>query len=238
MLNREGWSLLAILVLLLAHLGAGFAQLGRERTLEERLRPGGGAADTALGLAQAGAGALLLAAVPGALYTGGLARLLLPLSLLLGVWALLLVLRPRLVPPQGPARAAFAGAAALQALLLSAASIALLGRVIAGVFSLHTTLALLSAAALSALLALLCGPLARRRMDRLQTALLAALLAGLPLCSALLGERAETMAQWLNEALSLIYTNDYAPALANLEIVRSMAKSLPDNYSLKLENIF
>ena len=42
----------------------------------------------------------------------------------------------------------------------------------------------------------------------------------------------------LNEALSLIYTNDYAPALANLEIVRSMAKSLPDNYSLKLENIF
>ncbi len=42
----------------------------------------------------------------------------------------------------------------------------------------------------------------------------------------------------LNEALSLIYTDDFSEALSNLEIVRQMAKNLPDNYTLKLENIF
>lgn len=42
----------------------------------------------------------------------------------------------------------------------------------------------------------------------------------------------------LNEAFSYIYTKDYPLALANLEIVKKMAQNLPDNYRLKLENIF
>lgn len=42
----------------------------------------------------------------------------------------------------------------------------------------------------------------------------------------------------LNEAFSYIYTQDYPLALANLEIVKKMAENLPDNYRLKLENIF
>lgn len=42
----------------------------------------------------------------------------------------------------------------------------------------------------------------------------------------------------LNEAFSYIYTQNYPLALANLEIVKKMAKTLPDNYRLKLENIF
>lgn len=41
----------------------------------------------------------------------------------------------------------------------------------------------------------------------------------------------------LNEAFSYIYTDDYPLALANLEIVKRMAQTLPDNYRLKLENI-
>ncbi len=42
----------------------------------------------------------------------------------------------------------------------------------------------------------------------------------------------------LNEAFSYIRTEDYPLALANLEIVRKLAQSLPDNYKLKAENIF
>ena len=42
----------------------------------------------------------------------------------------------------------------------------------------------------------------------------------------------------LNEAYSYVYTGNYPLALANLEIVRRMTETLPDNYKLKLENIF
>ena len=42
----------------------------------------------------------------------------------------------------------------------------------------------------------------------------------------------------LNEAASYIYTQDYHSALANMEIVRQLAKSVPGNYKLRLENIF
>lgn len=67
MLNREGWSLLAILLFFLALLGAGFAHMGRERSVADRLREGGGAADTAAGLVVAAGGVVLLAIVPGTL---------------------------------------------------------------------------------------------------------------------------------------------------------------------------
>ena len=42
----------------------------------------------------------------------------------------------------------------------------------------------------------------------------------------------------LNEALACLYTESYPDALANLEIVMQMAKSVPGNYMIKLENIF
>ena len=96
MLNREGWSLLAILLFFLALLGAGFAHMGRERSVADRLREGGGAADTAAGLVVAAGGVVLLAIVPGTLYLYGLSRLLMPLSLAAGACALLCGVLPRL----------------------------------------------------------------------------------------------------------------------------------------------
>lgn len=42
----------------------------------------------------------------------------------------------------------------------------------------------------------------------------------------------------LNEAFACLYTKSYPDALANLEIVLQMAKSVPGNYMIKLENIF
>ena len=42
----------------------------------------------------------------------------------------------------------------------------------------------------------------------------------------------------LNEAFACLYTKSYPDALANLEIVMQMAKSVPGNYMIKLENIF
>ncbi len=42
----------------------------------------------------------------------------------------------------------------------------------------------------------------------------------------------------LNTALSYIYTENYSDALANLEVVLQMAKTLPGNYKMSIENIF
>ena len=42
---------------------------------------------------------------------------------------------------------------------------------------------------------------------------------------------------WLNEACSLIYTKTYDLALGNLEVLKEIAKNLPDAYRLKIENI-
>lgn len=166
MLNREGWSLLAILLFFLALLGAGFAHMGRERSVADRLREGGGAADTAAGLVVAAGGVVLLAIVPGTLYLYGLSRLLMPLSLAAGACALLCGVLPRLraAAPRALSaaelysrasapRAAFAVIGAMSALGLATGAISLLGRVIAGVFSLHQTLALGAAALLCAILA-------------------------------------------------------------------------------------
>ena len=43
---------------------------------------------------------------------------------------------------------------------------------------------------------------------------------------------------WLNEACGLIYEGNYQLALCKIEVLRDVAKNLPDSYSLKLENIF
>ena len=225
MLNREGWSLLAILLFFLALLGAGFAHMGRERSVADRLREGGGAADTAAGLVVAAGGVVLLAIVPGTLYLYGLSRLLMPLSLAAGACALLCGVLPRLraATPRALSaaelyswasapRAAFAVIGAMSALGLATGAISLLGRVIAGVFSLHQTLALGAAALLCAILALLCGPQSRRRMDRLQVLLLVGLLAALP-ASAVLhsGDNDNTLAAVLASAFSRPDTGNPVP---------------------------
>ena len=112
-------------------------------------------------------------------------------------------------------RAAFAVIGAMSALGLATGAIALLGRVIAGVFSLHQTLALGAAALLCAILALLCGPQSRRRMDRLQVLLLVGLLAALP-ASAVLhsGDNDNTLAAVLASAFSRLATGN--PVLVDM----------------------
>ena len=60
MLNQEGWSLLFILIMVLAALGLGLAQMGREKDMAQSLRASGGAADTAVGAVLRCAGPLLL----------------------------------------------------------------------------------------------------------------------------------------------------------------------------------
>ena len=43
---------------------------------------------------------------------------------------------------------------------------------------------------------------------------------------------------WLNEACGLIYEGNYSLALCKVEVLRDIAKNIPDSYGLKLENIF
>lgn len=43
---------------------------------------------------------------------------------------------------------------------------------------------------------------------------------------------------WLNEACGFIYTEAYDSALSNLEVLKQIALSLPNSYSIKLENVF
>ncbi|MDE5721758.1 MAG: DUF4363 family protein [Clostridia bacterium] len=43
---------------------------------------------------------------------------------------------------------------------------------------------------------------------------------------------------WLNEACGLIYEGNYSLALCKIEVLRDIAKNIPDAYTLRLENIF
>jgi hypothetical protein len=43
---------------------------------------------------------------------------------------------------------------------------------------------------------------------------------------------------WLNEACTLIYTQNYELALGKLEVLREIAKNLPSAYSVAFENVF
>lgn len=43
---------------------------------------------------------------------------------------------------------------------------------------------------------------------------------------------------WLNEACSLIYTENYDLALGKLEVLKQISKNLPNGYTLKHANIF
>ena len=43
---------------------------------------------------------------------------------------------------------------------------------------------------------------------------------------------------WLSEACGLLYNEKYDLALGKIEVLKEIAKNLPDAYSIKLENIF
>lgn len=204
MLNREGWSLLLILAGLLALLGAGFAWMGRERSMEERLRTAGREMDTAAGLAVRAGGVLLLAVLPGIVYLYGLSRVGMAVSLCVGVTLLLCVLLPRLRAQspeamtvselfcaRGIPRAVYAAVAVASLLALAAGAVSLLARIFAGVFSLHYTIALAAAAALVIVFAVLCGSQARRRMDRLQVVILLFSMVAVPVTAILLNQKEE-----------------------------------------------
>lgn len=199
MLNQEGWSLLLNLILVLAALGLGLAQMGRERNMAQSLRGGGGAADTAVGAVLRCAGPLLLAVIPGAVYRGGFARAGIAVSAAAGYAVQLAVLTPALRRRSGATltlpelaaeergvRALWAALCSAQALLVAGGALAMAARLLAGVFSLHSTIALAACAGLCLLLTALCGPQSRLRMDRLQGALLVGLLVGLPAAAAVL----------------------------------------------------
>ena len=54
-----------ILAAVIALLGMGYVFMGREKTMADRLRSGGGTADTAMGLTVRAAGNALLGEIPG-----------------------------------------------------------------------------------------------------------------------------------------------------------------------------
>lgn len=181
MLNNEGWSLLFILLAVLLLLAAGFMQMGRDRSMERRLRYSGGAADTAMGIALRATGITMLAVLPGAIYLQGLLRIGMALSLGAGFALMLCVLMPRLrrsgggaltvaqaVAPDRKSRVAFACVSILSLLMLAAGGISLLARIVASVFSLHYTIALFACTLLCTLLALLCSTSSRLAMDHIQ----------------------------------------------------------------------
>ena len=199
MLNQEGWSLLLILVMLLAALGLGLARMGQERNMAQCLRAGGGSACTAVGAVLRCAGPLLLAVIPGAIYRAGIARAGVALSGAAGYAVLLAVLAPRLrwknadaltlpelAAKEKGVRALWASLCAVQALLMAGGALTMTARILAGVFSLHYTIALAACAGICLLITALCGALSRLRMDWLQCALLVALLVGLPVTAVLL----------------------------------------------------
>ena len=175
-----------ILAAVIALLGTGYIFMGREKTMAGRLRSGGGAADTAMGLTVRAAGFALLGVIPGGLYLGGASRIVQAVSLCAGLSVLLCWMLPKLRAQEPGALTAaeicakdrFAriglGAVEILSLLsLAAGALAMAARVLASVFSLHTTIALGAAALLSLMLALLCGAAARKNMDRLGMALAA-----------------------------------------------------------------
>lgn len=43
---------------------------------------------------------------------------------------------------------------------------------------------------------------------------------------------------WLSEACGLLYNGEYELALGKVEVLKEIAKNLPDAYSIRLENIF
>lgn len=42
---------------------------------------------------------------------------------------------------------------------------------------------------------------------------------------------------WLSEACGLLYNGEYALALGKIEVLKEIAKNMPDSYGIRLENI-
>ena len=159
-----------ILAAVIALLGMGYVFMGREKTMADRLRSGGGTADTAMGLTVRAAGFALLGVIPGSLYLGGAGRSVQAVSLCAGLAVQLCWMLPKL-RAQEPAsltvaeicakdrfaRAGLGAVEVLSLLSLTAGALAMAARVLASVFSLHTTISLGAAALLSLMLTVLCG---------------------------------------------------------------------------------
>ena len=148
-----------ILAAVIALLGMGYVFMGREKTMADRLRSGGGTADTAMGLTVRAAGFALLGVIPGSLYLGGAGRSVQAASLCAGLAVQLCWMLPKL-RTQEPAsltvaeicakdrfaRAGLGAVEVLSLLSLTAGALAMAARVLASVFSLHTTISLGAAA--------------------------------------------------------------------------------------------
>ena len=85
-----------ILTAVIALLGMGYVFMGREKNMADRLRSGGGTADTAAGLTVRAAGFALLGVVPGSLYLGGAGRSVQAASLCAGLAVQLCWMLPKL----------------------------------------------------------------------------------------------------------------------------------------------
>ena len=220
-----------ILAAVIALLGMGYVFMGREKTMADRLRSGGGTADTAAGLTVRAAGFALLGVIPGSLYLGGAGRSVQAVSLCAGLAVQLCWMLPKL-RAQEPAsltvaeicakdrfaRAGLGAVEVLSLLSLTAGALAMAARVLASVFSLHTTISLGAAALLSLMLTVLCGAAARRNMDRLGVALAAGTVlaafvlaqemigsAKIPLTELLAPKKAESVLGWTTVASDALW---------------------------------
>ena len=220
-----------ILAAVIALLGMGYVFMGREKTMADRLRSGGGTADTAMGLTVRAAGFALLGVIPGSLYLGGAGRSVQAASLCAGLAVQLCWMLPKL-RAQEPAsltvaeicakdrfaRAGLGAVEVLSLLSLTAGVLAMAARVLASVFSLHTTISLGAAALLSLMLTVLCGAAARRNMDRLGVALAAGTVlaafvlaqemlgsAKIPLTELLAPKKAESVLGWTTVASDALW---------------------------------
>lgn len=208
MLNHEGWCLLLILCAVIALLLLALPHMRAEKTVSQRLSAGGCWAWLSAGVVLRACGALVLVAVPSAVYQGGIMRLGLPVFCAAGLAVLLCVLVPRIrrrapqaltlcqaVAEEKWARAGLGALSAVAALLSASAAVSMAARMFAYVFSLHYMISLGAASALVLLLTLLCGAQSRRAMDKLQFFLLAALLLGTPAAALLLSGNAQEAMQ-------------------------------------------
>lgn len=185
MLNQEGWSLLILILLLLLEMGLGFAKMGRERLMAQQLQHSSDGLRASAGVLLRCIGVLVLAVIPAAAYRGGAVGLGMALSVSAGLVVLLTVLVPGLRKRNAQAltlpealgktrgvRAVYAVLSGLQALILASGACTLAARLLAGVFSLHYTIALGACAALILLLTALCGAQSREKMDGVSSGLL------------------------------------------------------------------
>ena len=208
MLNHEGWCLMLILCTLIALLLSGLPHMRAVKSVEKRLAAEGHWLWKAASVVLCACGVLVLAVIPSAAYRGGVMRLLLPVSGALGMVATLCFVTPRIrklsphaltlcqaVAADRWTRVGLGVVSAAGALISAAACVSMVARMFAYVFSLHYMIALGAATGLVLMLTILCGADSRRSMDKLQIALLTALLAGTPVAALIASGNGKDMLQ-------------------------------------------